>query len=236
VELAYAVGLMATDGNLGADRRHLSFVSRDRDLVETLRGSLRLTAQARAIRTPNGGTLYRVQWSNRILHDWFGVIGLMPAKSLRLGALGVPEEYFADFFRGCVDGDGSVLLYTDQQHAGEKADYVYERLYVSPGVRESRVRGVDPENDPAARRGCWSSPSPHQARSSTDLDASLTPRPAPYGSFAGCTIRRARLASYESAPRPRSSLGHSARRRDTQSGDHGPAGYTMSRRRVLGRG
>jgi hypothetical protein len=55
----------------------------------------------------------------------------MPAKSLRLGALGVPEEYFADFFRGCVDGDGSVLLYTDQQHAGEKADYVYERLYVS---------------------------------------------------------------------------------------------------------
>jgi hypothetical protein len=135
VELAYAVGLMATDGNLGADRRHLSFVSRDRDLVETLRGCLRLTAQARAIRTPNGGTLYRVQWSNRILHDWFGVIGLMPAKSLRLGALGVPEEYFeeyfADFFRGCVDGDGSVLLYTDQQHAGEKADYVYERLYVS---------------------------------------------------------------------------------------------------------
>jgi hypothetical protein len=131
VELAYAVGLMATDGNLAADRRRLSFVSRDRDQVETLRHCLRLTAQARATRTPNGGTLYRVQWSSRILHDWFVAIGLMPAKSLRLGELDVPEEYFADFFRGCIDGDGSLLLYTDWHLAGEKADYVYERLYVS---------------------------------------------------------------------------------------------------------
>jgi hypothetical protein len=55
----------------------------------------------------------------------------MPAKSLRPGVLGVPEEYFADFFRGCLDGDGSVLAYTDRQHVREKADYVYGRLYVS---------------------------------------------------------------------------------------------------------
>ena len=129
--VAYAVGLMATDGNLARDRRHMSFVSRDRDLVETLRGCLHVIPQARAIRTSGGGTLYRVQWASRMLYDWFVAVGLMPAKSLRLSALAVPEEYFADFFRGCIDGDGSVLVYTDRQHVRKKAAYVYERLYVS---------------------------------------------------------------------------------------------------------
>ena len=55
-EVAYAVGLMATDGNLARDRRHMSFGSRDPDLVETLRRCVRLIPRARAIRTRAGGT------------------------------------------------------------------------------------------------------------------------------------------------------------------------------------
>src|SRR5688572_26861634 len=34
-DVSYAVGLAATDGNLSGDGRHMSFVSKDRDLVET---------------------------------------------------------------------------------------------------------------------------------------------------------------------------------------------------------
>jgi len=56
---------------------------------------------------------------------------LTPAKSLTLGPLSVPDEYFTDFFRGCIDGDGSVLIYTDRYHVAKKESYVYERLYVS---------------------------------------------------------------------------------------------------------
>jgi len=57
-------------------------------------------------------------------------IGLTPAKSLTLRDLTVPDEHFRDFFRGCIDGDGSVLRYTDRYHARKNAAYVYERLYV----------------------------------------------------------------------------------------------------------
>ena len=131
VELAYAVGLMATDGNLSSDGRHMSFISRDGELVDTLRRCLGLTARTRPTQTSRGGILYRVQWGRRTLYDWFLTIGLMPAKSRRLAALAVPDDYFVDFFRGCIDGDGTVLCYTDRYHAGKKADYVYERLYVS---------------------------------------------------------------------------------------------------------
>jgi len=38
---------------------------------------------------------------------------------------------FRDFFRGCIDGDGSVLVYIDRYHAARRPQYVYERLYVS---------------------------------------------------------------------------------------------------------
>jgi hypothetical protein len=58
-------------------------------------------------------------------------IGLTPRKSLTLGRLAVPDEYFADFLRGCIDGDGTILVYTDSYHAARKPAYVYRRLYVS---------------------------------------------------------------------------------------------------------
>ena len=45
--------------------------------------------------------------------------------------LSVPDEYFADFFRGCIDGDGTILVYTDRYHIAKNERYVYERLYVS---------------------------------------------------------------------------------------------------------
>ncbi len=38
--LAYAVGLIATDGNLSKDGRHMVFVSKDLQLVETFQKCL----------------------------------------------------------------------------------------------------------------------------------------------------------------------------------------------------
>lgn len=130
-EIAYGVGLVATDGNLSGDKRHMSVTSKDQDLLETLRRCLRVTASISEVRSAAGRSYHKVQWCDRVLYDWFLNIGLTPAKSLTLGPLAVPEQYFADFFRGCIDGDGSVLIYTDRYHVAKNERYVYQRLYVS---------------------------------------------------------------------------------------------------------
>lgn len=129
--LGWTVGLIATDGNLSGDGRHLSVVSKDRDLLETLRMCLSLGADIKPHRGGYGSLGLRVQWSDRHFYDWLVGIGLTPAKSLTLRPLAIPDDVFADFMRGCVDGDGSVTVYVDRYHTDKKERYAYERLYVT---------------------------------------------------------------------------------------------------------
>ena len=128
--LAYVIGLMATDGNLSSNGRALCLTSKDVDLLESVRDVLTLRAPI----TPHRGGFadaYRLQWTNRALHLWMQSIGLTPAKSLTIGRLDVPDEVFADFFRGCIDGDGSIVTYVDRYNTSTNPKYVYERIYVS---------------------------------------------------------------------------------------------------------
>ena len=67
----------------------------------------------------------------RVFYDWLISLGLTPAKSLTLGPLGVPDEYFVDFFRGCIDGDGSIVTYVDRYNTFKNRRYVYTRVYLS---------------------------------------------------------------------------------------------------------
>jgi hypothetical protein len=129
-DLAWIVGLIATDGNLAKQPRGMSITSKDVELLERARRCLALSN--RFVKSTNKrGFAYRLQWRNRAFYDWLMTIGLTPRKSLTIGPLMVPDEYFADFLRGCIDGDGSILVYTDRYHTPKKDQYVYERLYVS---------------------------------------------------------------------------------------------------------
>jgi len=130
-ETAYVVGLIATDGNLSRNGRNLSITSKDLDLLETVRACLDLRTRMSPVMGGYGTACYRVQWSDRRFYRWLVGIGLTPAKSLTLGPLAIPDEYFADFLRGCIDGDGCILVYTDRYHTTKDTRYVYERLYVS---------------------------------------------------------------------------------------------------------
>ena len=128
---AYAVGLIATDGNLSRKPGRVSITSNDVDLLEAVRQRLDVSARI----TPHGGgygrRCHRVAWSDLRFYNWLLDIGLTPAKSLTLGALAIPRQLFVDFLRGCIDGDGTVLVYTDRYHSEKNASYVYQRLYVS---------------------------------------------------------------------------------------------------------
>lgn len=130
-DLAWAVGLITTDGSLSIDGRHLCVTSKDRDMLESLRDCLGLVNSITRTSGGLGGSCYRLQWGDRVFYRWLLDMGLMPAKSLRLGPLRVPDQWFRDFLRGCIDGDGSIVTYIDRYNTFKKASYIYTRVYLS---------------------------------------------------------------------------------------------------------
>lgn len=115
-ELAYAIGLIATDGCLSSDGRHLTLVSKDVEQLENLKKCLGLKVMigSHSSGRKNESTpYYRVQWGDVVLYDFLLGLGLTAKKSLTLGALAIPDKYFFDFLRGSFDGDGSFYSYYD---------------------------------------------------------------------------------------------------------------------------
>lgn len=114
--LAYVVGLIATDGSLSINGRHLDFTSQDIQLLETFKKCLgiknkigwKMGSYAK-VRCP------RVQFGDVALYRWLTGIGLTPNKSKTMSSLKIPDEYFFDFIRGHFDGDGHCYGYWDSR-------------------------------------------------------------------------------------------------------------------------
>lgn len=127
--LAYAVGLLATDG-CQTDGRHLAFPSADRELVEILLRCLGKTKKIATVPTRTGGVVYRTQIGDVLLCRWLLGVGVTPRKSLTLGGLAVPDLLVLECARGLLDGDGSVSNFTHRPTKRKYPHYRYERLYV----------------------------------------------------------------------------------------------------------
>lgn len=132
--LAYAVGLLVTDGCLSNDGRHIILRSSELKQIDNFKKCLGLTNIVGRV-SPTKTTFtkkesYRVQFCNAQLYRWLLTIGLFPAKTYNLGAIGVPNDYFRDFLRGHLDGDGSVTVYQDTYNTKIKPEYVYTRFFV----------------------------------------------------------------------------------------------------------
>ena len=108
-ELAYAVGLIATDGCLTG--RTITFTSTDRQLVETFMACVGQTVKVGVQFRPRRLPAYRAQLGNQILFNWLISIGITQRKSLTIGAVAVPDAFFLSVVRGLLDGDGSVRNY-----------------------------------------------------------------------------------------------------------------------------
>lgn len=132
-ELAYAIGLIATDGNLSRDGQHITLRSSDLDQMETFKKCLRLSN--RIVAPPTSGqyatrTCYRIQFGGAQFYRWLLSIGLFPQKTYTLGPIAVPNKFFRDFLRGHLDGDGSITTYQDRYNTFKHSDYIYTRLLV----------------------------------------------------------------------------------------------------------
>lgn len=130
-EMAYIVGLTATDGCLVTGRRKINFKSEDRQLVETYLAVLGRTNRVKHARTRKGGLVYFTEFHDSGLYEWFRSVGLTPRKSLTLGAIDVPDEFVASLARGLMDGDGSIQNFVHRPTRQKYPDYRYERLWVS---------------------------------------------------------------------------------------------------------
>ena len=125
--MAYVVGLTATDGCLiFGRRRSINFKSEDFELVSHYLALLGRTNTVGVELTREGNVVYRTQFSDARLYEWFRSVGLMPRKSLVLGAIDVPDSNVSHLIRGLLDGDGSILNY--MYEGTGKANGTYEAL------------------------------------------------------------------------------------------------------------
>lgn len=110
--LYYLLGAFITDGCITVNGRRnktysswiSSIISQDADWVELIRNVI--CPQLPFKNYGNGG--YVLQITNKTTGEWFIKHGCVPRKSLIVEYPVVPEQYFPDFLRGCIDGDGSI--------------------------------------------------------------------------------------------------------------------------------
>jgi DNA-binding CsgD family transcriptional regulator len=106
--LAYAVGLIATDGNLSKDRSRVEFISTDLELIELYCRALGLDGiHVVSTHYQSRKPWYKVKVSDHLFRMFLDDIGLAPAKSKTIGPLQIPDSVYPDFLRGVFDGDGS---------------------------------------------------------------------------------------------------------------------------------
>lgn len=125
---AYAIGLLATDGNLSKDGRHLNLTSKEEVMITTFKKCLGIKNKIGRKARSNSKikSYFQVQFGDRNFYEFLMDIGLTPAKSKTLGPLAIPDIYFTDFLRGCVDGDGSIGVF---KHPESRHPQLRIRLY-----------------------------------------------------------------------------------------------------------
>lgn len=124
-QLAYAIGLLATDGCLGRRFYQIDLTSKDEEQLKNFSRCIDLHLSVGNKQSGFGGkNVKRVQFKNFYFYNFLLTVGLTPAKSKSLGALKIPRKYFFDFLRGVFDGDGSTYSYWDKRWKSSFMFYV----------------------------------------------------------------------------------------------------------------
>lgn len=131
--IAYAVGLIATDGNLSKNGRCIEITSKDIEQIENFKKCLNIDNKIGWKTSGYSDKLYpRIQYPNVQFYRWLVSIGLTPNKTKTIESLKIPDRYFFDFLRGCLDGDGCTYSYWDPRW---KSSFMLYMVFVSGSLK-----------------------------------------------------------------------------------------------------
>ena len=132
--LSYLIGLITTDGNLSKDGRHIIFVSKDLDQINNVKKILKLKCEVKEKLGSYSNTkkYYYLQFSDVVLYRFLISIGLMPNKTKNLKSLNIPDEFFCDFLRGHLDGDGCTYSLWDKRW---KSSFRLYTVFISASLK-----------------------------------------------------------------------------------------------------
>ena len=126
-KFAYVIGIIAADGYVSKNGRHISITSKDQQILENCKQGLEINNQiTKKSRAAGEEKKYFVlQFGSVDFHKFLCSIGITNAKSKTISSVEVPEKFYIDFLRGCIDGDGSITVY---QHKESKLPQLKLRL------------------------------------------------------------------------------------------------------------
>lgn len=128
--LWYIVGFIATDGNLSSDGRHINITSKDTDHLIAIKKALGITNKIGSKLGISKTRISFLQFGDVKFYRFLERIGLTKKKSLTLKPLKIPNQYFHDFLRGVIDGDGNIQEWIHKSNGN--AQWVVKIVSASP--------------------------------------------------------------------------------------------------------
>lgn len=106
----YIIGYIATDGSLSIDGRHINITSKDRGHLYNIKNALHSkNTIGRKTRLISEEKKYsQLQLGDVNFYKYLQSLGFTTRKSLTLGEININNDFFNDFLRGVIDGDGNI--------------------------------------------------------------------------------------------------------------------------------
>jgi hypothetical protein len=108
--LWYVVGYIVADGSLSIDKRHINITSKDQNHLIKIREALGLKIRVgeKFRSSDKTKTYFQLQIGDVRFYRYLESVGITPNKSLTIQKVAINKQFFNDFLRGIIDGDGNI--------------------------------------------------------------------------------------------------------------------------------